>query len=636
MDEFLADHRAGAARSRDAARADPRRRAAGRVPASCRGVERITARNSAGYDAPIGLTADPVVFTLVDDRLCVLLARRLEEPQRGLFALPGGFVGTEESPGPDRGAQAAGEDRRRLRPPRAAAHLRRPAARPARLAPLDRLPRAGRGRRSCPTRGPGRARGELASRRRPARARARPRDDRRRRALAAARAGDGEDLVPARGGRAAAGLVHARARRSGSTRRCAARRSTPPTSAATSRRRRCWSTPASCTPTAPGAPAGSTAGSRLRAYGSSPSCARAIAQAWFQRKAGRRIGVRTLSSGRSANTRQSKRTWVPSVRSFRERPRAAAAQVAGDVDLVDVRRLVADRRRAGREAVGEAALEVLGRAVADDAAGRRSRPTVDGTPPLRVRAGVRERLRTRRRAARRRPTRRRTRTRCRTGRGRLRIALAQRLLHARGQARRRAPRPRSRVRKRAPATGRGQPPFMNSPSRSIATIRSSHASVRPAGRIWTRTRPGSSSPATCAGASGRAASRRLSPGRERRVSHAGGLHPHRALDHLVALGLARVDVRLRDEALRPADHVELEQLAARSPAVVWRNSIDTPRLGASITSPVLAIVSAPPRWSVAPPGGLWRAGARSGSLWPGGYAWSRPAPVAQLDRAADF
>ena len=61
-------------------------------------MDRITARNSAGYDAPIGLTADPVVFTLVGERLSVLLARRLEEPQRGLFALPGGFVGTEESP----------------------------------------------------------------------------------------------------------------------------------------------------------------------------------------------------------------------------------------------------------------------------------------------------------------------------------------------------------------------------------------------------------------------------------------------------------------------------------------------------------------------------------------------------------
>jgi 8-oxo-dGTP diphosphatase len=38
------------------------------------------------------------VFTLLDGGLCVLLARRLEEPQRGMFALPGGFVGTRESP----------------------------------------------------------------------------------------------------------------------------------------------------------------------------------------------------------------------------------------------------------------------------------------------------------------------------------------------------------------------------------------------------------------------------------------------------------------------------------------------------------------------------------------------------------
>src|SRR5687768_16934351 len=61
-------------------------------------MDPITARNTAGYAAPIGLTADPVVFTLLDDRLSVLLARRLEPPQRGLFALPGGFVGTEVSP----------------------------------------------------------------------------------------------------------------------------------------------------------------------------------------------------------------------------------------------------------------------------------------------------------------------------------------------------------------------------------------------------------------------------------------------------------------------------------------------------------------------------------------------------------
>ena len=56
------------------------------------------AENTAGYEAPIGLTADPVVFTLFDGRLCVLLARRLDEPDEGLFALPGGFVGASEAP----------------------------------------------------------------------------------------------------------------------------------------------------------------------------------------------------------------------------------------------------------------------------------------------------------------------------------------------------------------------------------------------------------------------------------------------------------------------------------------------------------------------------------------------------------
>ncbi|HKG64224.1 MAG TPA: NUDIX domain-containing protein [Solirubrobacteraceae bacterium] len=61
-------------------------------------MRRIEATNDAGYAAPIGLAADPVVFTLLDGRLSVLLARRLEEPQRGMFALPGGFVGAEESP----------------------------------------------------------------------------------------------------------------------------------------------------------------------------------------------------------------------------------------------------------------------------------------------------------------------------------------------------------------------------------------------------------------------------------------------------------------------------------------------------------------------------------------------------------
>ena len=38
--------------------------------------------------------------------------------------------------------------------------------------------------------------------------------------------------------------------------------------------------------------------------------------------------------------------------------------------------------------------------------------------------------------------------------------------------------------------------------------------------------------------------------------------PHRALDHLVALGLLRVDVGLGDEAARAADDVELDELPA--------------------------------------------------------------------------
>jgi 8-oxo-dGTP diphosphatase len=59
---------------------------------------RSSASNTAGYEAPIGLTADPVVFSLTADGLAVLLARRLEPPQRGMFALPGGFVGAGESP----------------------------------------------------------------------------------------------------------------------------------------------------------------------------------------------------------------------------------------------------------------------------------------------------------------------------------------------------------------------------------------------------------------------------------------------------------------------------------------------------------------------------------------------------------
>jgi 8-oxo-dGTP diphosphatase len=61
-------------------------------------MTRITAQNSEGYEAPIGLAADAVIFTVADDVLSVLLVRRQEPPARGKLALPGGFVGPRENP----------------------------------------------------------------------------------------------------------------------------------------------------------------------------------------------------------------------------------------------------------------------------------------------------------------------------------------------------------------------------------------------------------------------------------------------------------------------------------------------------------------------------------------------------------
>lgn len=52
-------------------------------------------RNPDGYLAPYGVTADAVVFTIKDDRLAVLLARRQDAPCRGRWALPGGFIDIE-------------------------------------------------------------------------------------------------------------------------------------------------------------------------------------------------------------------------------------------------------------------------------------------------------------------------------------------------------------------------------------------------------------------------------------------------------------------------------------------------------------------------------------------------------------
>ena len=59
---------------------------------------RITAVNSAGFAAPAGITADPVVLAPLGGQLHVLLTKRPDEPQRGLWALPGGFVSPSERP----------------------------------------------------------------------------------------------------------------------------------------------------------------------------------------------------------------------------------------------------------------------------------------------------------------------------------------------------------------------------------------------------------------------------------------------------------------------------------------------------------------------------------------------------------
>ena len=195
-----------------------------------RTVERMTAHNSAGYDAPVGLAADPVVFTLVDGDLSVLLARRLEEPQRGTFALPGGFVGAEESP------RETAERKLREKTGVGSVHLEqlRTYSRPDRdprgwlpsIAYLALVPPE-----SLPADGPSGPGGELAPGRRAARARARPRDDRRRRAVAAARAPRRQGLVRPRRRRPADRAVHARpgaAALRGAPRRAGRRRELPP------------------------------------------------------------------------------------------------------------------------------------------------------------------------------------------------------------------------------------------------------------------------------------------------------------------------------------------------------------------------------------------------------------------------
>ena len=53
-----------------------------------------------GYDPraypPVAVTVDVVTFTIVDNQLQILLVRRGQRPDKGLWALPGGFVREDE------------------------------------------------------------------------------------------------------------------------------------------------------------------------------------------------------------------------------------------------------------------------------------------------------------------------------------------------------------------------------------------------------------------------------------------------------------------------------------------------------------------------------------------------------------
>ena len=60
-------------------------------------MPKLTAKNNAGYQTPAAVAADPVIFTVIDNQLAVLLLQRLESPDNDLWMLPGGFVGTTES-----------------------------------------------------------------------------------------------------------------------------------------------------------------------------------------------------------------------------------------------------------------------------------------------------------------------------------------------------------------------------------------------------------------------------------------------------------------------------------------------------------------------------------------------------------
>ncbi|MFN2569418.1 MAG: NUDIX domain-containing protein [Candidatus Dormibacteria bacterium] len=58
----------------------------------------LSATNSAGFAAPAGMTAVPVVLAPVEGHLHVLLVLRSDDPHAGMWNLPGGFMSPHERP----------------------------------------------------------------------------------------------------------------------------------------------------------------------------------------------------------------------------------------------------------------------------------------------------------------------------------------------------------------------------------------------------------------------------------------------------------------------------------------------------------------------------------------------------------
>lgn len=68
------------------------------IPEAGSSASQLSAVNSAGYAAPAGIAAVPVVLAPLRGFLHVLVTRRSESPEVGTWNLPGGFMSRDERP----------------------------------------------------------------------------------------------------------------------------------------------------------------------------------------------------------------------------------------------------------------------------------------------------------------------------------------------------------------------------------------------------------------------------------------------------------------------------------------------------------------------------------------------------------